>query len=73
MVIELAAGICFLAAAACAALWWRARAGLRGAIGVRDAAVQDRAAMTAMLGTLPVAAFHWPLVVTATRLLPPFP
>src|SRR6266851_5785667 len=59
MVIELAAGSCFLAAVACAALWWRARAGRRVAIDARDAAEQDRAATVAVLGTLPVAAFHW--------------
>jgi signal transduction histidine kinase len=59
MVIELAAVICFLAAAVCAALWWRARAGWREAMATRDAAERDRAAMAALLGTLPVAAFHW--------------
>src|SRR6266849_3886150 len=59
MVIELAAGICFLAAAACAALWWHARAGCRAAIGAREVAENDRAAMEAVLGTLPVAAFRW--------------
>src|SRR6266702_1925768 len=59
MEIELAAGICFLAAAACAALWWRARADWRAAMGDRDAAEQDHAAMAAVLGTLPVAGFHW--------------
>src|SRR6266851_7656807 len=59
MVIELAAGSCFVAAAGCAASWWRARAGWRAAIMARDAAEQDRAAMAAVLYTLPVAAFRW--------------
>jgi signal transduction histidine kinase len=59
MVIESAAGICAIAAAVCAALWWRARAGRREAIVARDAAEQGRAAMAAVLGTLPLAGFSW--------------
>jgi signal transduction histidine kinase len=58
-VIELAAAICFLAAAVFAALWWRARAGLREAMRGRDGAEHGRAALTAVLGTLPIAAFRW--------------
>ncbi len=57
--IELAAAICLLAAAAFAALWWRARAGLREATRGRDAVEHGRAALTAVLGTLPIAAFRW--------------
>src|ERR1700693_1069041 len=59
MVIELAAGICAIAAAVCAALWWRARASWREAMVARDAAEQGRAAMAAVLGTLPLAGFCW--------------
>src|SRR5579864_886530 len=59
MVIELAAGICAIAAAVCAALWWRARAGWREAIVAGDAAEQGRAAMASVLGTLPLAVFWW--------------
>src|SRR5216683_2383407 len=59
MVIEFAAGICFLAVAVCAALWWRARAGWREAMVARDAAEQSRASMAAVLGTLPLAVFCW--------------
>jgi len=59
MVIELAAGICAIAAAVCAALWWRARAGWREAMALREAAEQGRAAMAAVLGTLPLAVFCW--------------
>jgi signal transduction histidine kinase len=58
-VIELAAAICFLAAAVFAALWWRARAGLREAMRGREAAEHGSAALTAVLGTLPIAAFRW--------------
>jgi signal transduction histidine kinase len=58
-VIELAAAICLLSAAVFAALWWRARAGLREATLGRDAAEHGRAALTAVLGTLPIAAFRW--------------
>jgi len=58
-VIELAAAICFLAAAVFAALWWRSRTGLREAMRGRDGAEHDRAALTAVLGTLPIAAFRW--------------
>ncbi len=57
--IEFAAGICFLAAAVSAALWWRARSGLRRAMLGREAAEHGRAAMAAVLGTLPLAAFRW--------------
>ena len=59
MVIEFAAGICVIAAAVCAALWWRARAGWRAAMAARAAAEQGRAAMAAVLGTLPLAGFCW--------------
>ena len=59
MVIEFAAGICVIAAAVCTALWWRARAGWREAMAARAAAEQGRAAMAAVLGTLPLAGFCW--------------
>jgi len=59
MVIEFAAGICAIAAAACAALWWRARAGWREAMVARDAAEQGRTAMAAVLGALPLAVICW--------------
>ena len=58
MVIEFA-GICVIAAAVFAALWWRARAGWRDAVVARDAAEQGRAAMAAVLGMLPLAVFCW--------------
>jgi signal transduction histidine kinase/PAS domain-containing protein len=58
-VIEFAAGISFLAAAVCAVLWWRARAGWREATLARDAAEHDRAGVAAVLGTLPLAGFRW--------------
>ena len=57
--IELLAAICFLAASVLAALWWRARAGLREAISGRDAAANDRDAVAEVLGTVPLAAFRW--------------
>jgi signal transduction histidine kinase len=60
-VIELAAAICLIAAAAFAALWWRARSGLREAMRGREAAEHGRDALTAVLGTLPIAAFRWRL------------
>jgi signal transduction histidine kinase/PAS domain-containing protein len=59
MVIEFAAGICAIAAAVCAALWWRARAGWREAMVARDAAEQGRATMVGVLGALPLAVFCW--------------
>src|SRR5271154_1798768 len=59
MMIEFAAGICFLAAVVCAALWWRARAGWREAMAARDAAEMSRTAMASVLGALPVAGFRW--------------
>jgi len=59
MVIEFAAGICVIAAAVCTALWWRARAGWCEAMAARAAAEQGRAAMAAVLGTLPLAGFCW--------------
>ncbi len=59
MVIEFAAVICFVAAATCAISWWRARAGWREAMAARDGAENDRAAMAALLGALPVAALYW--------------
>ena len=58
--IEFAAGICLLAAAVCAALWWRARTGWRAAMVARDAAEADRAGMEALVETLPLALFRWP-------------
>jgi signal transduction histidine kinase len=58
-VIGFAAGICLLAAAACAALWWRARAECRDAMAAREAAELSRAAMASLLGALPVAGFRW--------------
>ncbi|HEV2335255.1 MAG TPA: PAS-domain containing protein [Stellaceae bacterium] len=58
--IEFAAGICFVAAALCAALWWRAQARWHQATLARDAAEERRAGMAALLETLPLALFRWP-------------
>jgi signal transduction histidine kinase len=58
-VIGFAAGICFLAAAAFAGLWWRARAKCREAMAAREETERGRAAMSAVLGILPVAGFSW--------------
>jgi signal transduction histidine kinase len=58
-VIGFAAGICFLAAAAFAGLWWRVRAEWRATMAARNAAELSRAAMASVLGTLPVAGFRW--------------
>ncbi len=57
--IEFAAGICFLAAAAFAALWWRARAARRAAEFGRSIAEKSAAGTAAMLDIIPVAAFRW--------------
>src|SRR5258708_29787755 len=59
MVIELAAGICVVAAAVFAALWWRARASLAAAEGQRDAAETALAWAAANLVTAPLAGFLW--------------
>ncbi|MFI4947234.1 MAG: PAS-domain containing protein [Alphaproteobacteria bacterium] len=58
--IEFAAGICFVAAVLCAALWWRAQARSHEAALARDTAEERRAGMAALLETLPLALFRWP-------------
>ncbi len=57
--IEIAAGICFLAAGVFAALWLRARSQFREASDSRAAAQRHRAGLKAALDTLPVAGLHW--------------
>jgi signal transduction histidine kinase len=59
-VIEFAAGICLVAAAAFCALWLRARTGLRAAELGRAAADERGAGMAAVVATAPLAAFRWP-------------
>jgi signal transduction histidine kinase len=59
MVIEFAAAICVLAAVVCAALWWRARAGLTAAEAQRDAAETALAWAAANLVTAPLVGFLW--------------
>jgi len=59
MVIEFAAGICVLAAAVCAALWWRARAGRVAAETQRDAAETEAARAAANLVAAPLVGFLW--------------
>ena len=57
--IEFVAGLSFLAAAVSAVLWWRARAAAES-IGIdRDAVERSRAAMAALVATVPVAGFRW--------------
>jgi signal transduction histidine kinase/PAS domain-containing protein len=58
-VIEIAAGICVLAAALFAALWLRTRSRLREAIHGRAAAQRSRADLRAVLDTVPIAGVHW--------------
>jgi signal transduction histidine kinase len=58
-VIEFVAGICFLAAAVFAALWWRARRGLRQATADRETVEHSRAAMAAVLATVPALGYRW--------------
>jgi signal transduction histidine kinase len=58
-VIELAAGICVLAAAVCTALWWRARAARNAAEARRDAAETEAARAAANLGMAPLVGFLW--------------
>ena len=57
--IEIAAGLCFLAAALFAALWLRTRSRLRAAIDDRAAAQRSRADLRTLLDTVPVAGVHW--------------
>ena len=57
--IEFAAGICVLAAAVCAALWWRARGGWSAAEAERDAAESAAASAVANLVTAPLVGFLW--------------
>src|SRR5712691_7973421 len=59
MVIELTAGICVIAAALFAALWWRMRASLAAAEAQRDAAETAVAWAAANLVTAPLAGFLW--------------
>ena len=54
--IEVVAILGFLIAALAAAQWLRARARLREALLTRDAIEQSRAALAAVLDTVPVAA-----------------
>jgi signal transduction histidine kinase/PAS domain-containing protein len=58
-VIELAAGIGLIAAAAFCGLWMRARARGRDAASARLAADRSGASLSAALGTMPLAAFLW--------------
>jgi len=58
-VIEFAVGICVLAAAVCAALWWRARAGRIAAEAQRNAAETAAARAAANLVTAPLVGFLW--------------
>ena len=57
--IEVVAILGFLIAALAAAQWLRARARLREALLARDAIEQSRAALAAVLDTVPVAALWW--------------
>ena len=57
--IEVVAILGFLMAALAAAQWLRARARLREALLGRDAVEQSRAALAAVLDTVPVAALWW--------------
>jgi len=58
-VIAFVAGLCFVAAAVFAVLWWRARAA-SGRLGIdRDAVERSRAGMAALLATVPMAGFRW--------------
>ena len=57
--IEVIAIVGFLIAALAAAQWLRARARLREALLGRDAVEQSRAALAAVLDTVPVAALWW--------------
>ncbi len=57
--IEFVAGLCFVAAAVFAVLWWRARATAES-VGIdRDAVEHSRAGMAAVLATVPVAGYRW--------------
>jgi signal transduction histidine kinase/PAS domain-containing protein len=58
-VIEVAAGFFFLAAALLAALWRRARAGLREALDARDVAEQAGFGWAAVVAAVPVTGFRW--------------
>jgi signal transduction histidine kinase len=58
-VIEFAAGICLVAAGVFAVLWLRARSGLREAVESRDAVARNRAALAAVLDTVPLAGLRW--------------
>jgi hypothetical protein len=58
-VIEVVAIVGFLIAALAAAQWLRARARLREALLGRDAVEHSRAALAAVLDTVPVAALWW--------------
>ncbi len=57
--IEFAAGICLIAAAVFAALWWRARVRWNAAEAAHDAAVAALAQTAATLVTAPLAGFGW--------------
>jgi signal transduction histidine kinase len=59
MVIEFAAGICAIAAAVCAALWWRARTELRTALSARDLAEWGLSRLRVRLALLPIGTFYW--------------
>jgi hypothetical protein len=58
-VIEFVAGLCFVAAALFAVLWWRARMSAER-VGIDcDTAERSRAGMAALLATVPAAGFRW--------------
>ncbi|HEX3863063.1 MAG TPA: PAS-domain containing protein [Stellaceae bacterium] len=60
MMLQLAAGICVVAAVVFFALWQRSRARLRDMAASRVATERERAAAEDMLATVPLAVLRWP-------------